>query len=147
MEIKIVWFDLRDYNEPQLNSYVFRYTQDDFSLMNQQELYYSIIDGTSFLPFMPQSGNAIRFEYQKAPTQLVNPTDVCVIPNDYVLNVVPYFATSEMLFNRGESDLAWPLNNFGFENARNAYRFYQTQTQELIYGKRVRTASDGRINV
>ncbi len=112
MEIKLMGFDLRDYFEPQLNSYIFRYQQDDWNLLNQQELYYSIVDGTYFLPFMPASGNAIRFEYQKSPTQLAATSDIATIPDAYCLNIIPYFATSEMLFNRGEPDIASPLNNF-----------------------------------
>lgn len=145
-EIRLIGFDLRDYREPSLNQFIYRFYTDDFNFY-QSELYYTIVDGTYFLPFMPQSDNAIRFEYQKNPTALSAASDVCIIPNSYVLNIVPYFATSEMLFNRWEPDLAVPLNNYGFENARNAYRYYQTQTKENIYNQKVRTASDGRINI
>jgi len=50
---------------------------------------------------IPQTnGQPISFEYQKKPDQLINPTDLLTIPDDYSLNTIPYMAVSEMLANR-----------------------------------------------
>lgn len=147
VEFKMIGFDYRDYMQPQLNTINYNTYRDDYTYAFQGEFYYTLIDDTYFLPFLPQSGCMIRFEYQKKPTQLVATSDVATIPDDYVLNIIPYFATAEMLYNRGEPDIALQLNNYWFENARNAVRFYQTKQKELIYGQRVRTVSDGQVNI
>ena len=76
---------------------------------------------------------------------MVNITDLCTLPDDYVLNTVPYMAVSEMLANRGEMDEAIKLNNFGFNNIKSMMEFYQTQRTELMYNQRVRTVSDASI--
>lgn len=66
----------------------------------------------------------VSFEYQKAPTQMVNPTDLITVPDDYSLNTIPYMAVAEMLANRMEMDEAMKLNNFGFNNIKSMYQFY-----------------------
>lgn len=81
------------------------------------------------------------------PTQLVSPTDILTIPDDYSLNTIPYMAVSEMLMNRGESEEGTRLNNFGFQNIKSMYQFYQTQRNELQYNQRVRTVSDGYLAI
>jgi hypothetical protein len=47
-----------------------------------------------------------------------------------------------MMAQRGELDEALKLNNFGFNNIKTMYSFYNTQRNELIYNQRVRTVSD-----
>lgn len=93
------------------------------------------------------NNQAISFDYQKAPTQLVDTTDIVTIPDDYSLNTIPYMAVAEMLANRMEMEEAIRLNNFGFNNIKSMYQFYGTQRQELMYNQRVRTVSDGVLNV
>lgn len=93
------------------------------------------------------SGQPISIDYQKKPTQLSDVTDVLTIPDEYSLNTIPYLAVSEMLANRGEMDEAIKLNNFGFQNVKSMYQFYDTQRQELNYNQRVRTVSDGSIAI
>lgn len=145
-QFKMIGFDYREFKEPTLNSLLYRFFRDDFSI-SIREFYYTLINWKYFLPFLPQSWNAIRFEYQKRPLQLVNWTDLATIPDEYCLNTVPYLATAEMLYNRWEPDVWLALSDMAFENTSNMYRFYQTQTKELIFWQRIRTSHDWMVNI
>ncbi len=145
--IRMVGVDYRDVKNQVLNQQLYRFFRADYSIANNQERYFTLVHGQYFLPFLPQSGYALRFEYQKTPTPLVLSSDISSIPDQYVLNTVPYLATGEMLFNRWESDEGMKLFKFGYLNVRDMYRFYNTQGKDLIYNQRIRTASDGFINI
>ena len=69
-------------------------------------------------------------------------TDTGTIPDQFILNTVPYFAAAEMMANRGEMNEAIALNMYGFSNTANMYKYYQSQKNELIYGQRLRTQKD-----
>jgi hypothetical protein len=89
-----------------------------------------------------QTGNAIDMEYQMAPTQVANPTDLMTIPDAYVLTTVPYMAVAEMLSNRGETEEGTRLNHLGFNNIKSMYQFYGTQRIEMQYNQRVGSSTD-----
>lgn len=148
---KLVPVDSRDLSSPVPNSFTYRFFFDRGYSNNSglnQEWYYSIIKGQYVFFMLPQtSGNPVSFEYQKAPTQMSAAADLCTIPDDYALTTIPYFAVAEMLANRMEGDEAVRLNNLGFQNAKSMYQFYATQRMELEYNQRVRTSSDGFLNV
>lgn len=146
----LVSVDDRDLANPIPNSYIYRFFFDrgysNGSGIGQQ-WYYSLIRGSFILFLVPQTNNQpISFEYQKSVPVLSAVTDTLTIPDTYALNTIPYLAVSEMLANRGEMQEAIRLNNFGFRNVQNMYQFYATQRNELMYGQRVGTSSDGFLN-
>lgn len=146
----LIGIDSRDLSNPVPNSFLYQFLNSNFnSNFLQGEGYYSIIRGQYFFPLLGQitANSPISFEYQMKPTQLVSPTDILTIPDDYSLNTIPYMAVSEMLMNRGESEEGTRLNNFGFQNIKSMYQFYQTQRNELQYNQRVRTVSDGYLAI
>lgn len=148
---QLVGVDDRDLTSPIPNSSIYRFFFDR-SYSNStglgMEWYYSLIRGQFVFFLVPQTNNQpISFEYQKAPTQLVNPTDVLTIPDDYSLNTIPYMAVSEMMANRWEMDEAIKLNSFGFNNIKSMFQFYTTQRWELPYNQRVRNSSEWFLNV
>jgi len=142
---RMIGMDYRDFKESLLNQTTFQVQRND-SFLNVGEVYYAIVNGVYFLPFVPATGKNIRFEYQKLPTTLINTGDIATIPDTYVLSTVPYLAVSEFLFNRGEPDIGTELNNFGYNNVRTMYSFYSGQQKELNYNQRVRTSRDGMLN-
>lgn len=149
-QYKMIGFDYRDYREPTLNRDIFRLFRDE-SVWANREYYYTLITdtaGTFFLPMLPVNGNAIRFDYQKMPDTLALTTDVCVIPDQFARRTVPYLASAEVLYNRGEADYSRFLERYGFfRHVKQYYAFYQTQQKELIFNQRVRTQQDGVINI
>lgn len=149
-QYKMIGFDYRDYREPTLNRDIFRFFRDE-SVWANREYYYTIVNdpaGQFFLPMLPVNGNPIRFDYQKMPLTLVNTTDVCDIPDQFVRRTVPYLAAAEVLYNRGEADYSRFLERYGFfRHVKNFVAFYQTQGKELIFNQRVRTQQDGVINI
>lgn len=109
----------------------------------QRQYYYSMIRGKYILHLTTnQTGNAIDMEYQMAPTQVANPTDLMTIPDAYVLTTVPYMAVAEMLSNRGETEEGTRLNHLGFNNIKSMYQFYATQRIEMQYNQRVGSSTD-----
>lgn len=150
VQYRMIGFDYRDYKEPILNRDIFRFFRDE-SVWANREYYYTLLnapEGTFFLPMLPQSGNPVRFEYQKMPTTLALTTDICEIPDQFARRTVPYLAAAEILYNRGEADYSRFLERYGFyRHVRSFYAFYATQQKELVYGQRVRTASDGQVNI
>jgi hypothetical protein len=56
-------------------------------------------------------------------------------------------AVAEMMCQRWETEEWIRLNNFGFQNIKSMYAFYTTQRNELPYNVRIRTSSDGFLNV
>lgn len=148
--VNLISVDNRNLSSPVPDSYIYRFFYDKwYSTWTWvwKEWYYSLMRWRFVLFLVPQiNSQAISFEYQKKPTQLVNPGDALTIPDDYSLNTIPYMAVSEMLANRGDIDQAVWLNNFGFQNIKSMYQFYQTQRAELPYWQRVRTSSDGFMN-
>jgi hypothetical protein len=43
----------------------------------------------------------LRLRYEKKPNILIQPTDVCIIPDDvYAIGVAPYLAVGETMYNR-----------------------------------------------
>ncbi len=156
LQYKMVPFDYRDFREPTQNSFIWRFYRDDFNLY-YGEYYYTLVDTNLiytasstpasthvkvFLPFLPQSANAIRFEYNAKPTVLSSSTDVCDIPDEYAITTVPYIATSMMLQVRGEPDVASALYQTGYNNTETMFQGFNQLTKELVYNQRVRTISD-----
>lgn len=100
---KLVSVDSRDLMSPIPNTRLYNFMNSYSNSWNGTDLewYYSLLKGTYVLFLVPQSGNQpIAYEYQKKPTQLVNPTDVLTIPDEYSLTTIPYMAVSEMFANR-----------------------------------------------
>lgn len=163
LQYKMIPFDYRDFREPTQNSFIWRFYRDDFN-MYYGEYYYTIIETNItytpvstgiattkhvklFVPFLPQSGNAIRMEYNAKPTTLTLSTDVCDIPDEYCLTTIPYLATSMMLQVRGEPDVAAPLYQTGYNNVETMFQSYNQTTKELIYNQRIRSIHDGILNI
>ncbi len=142
---RLVALDQRDIiNESWTSFFLQRFFRNDFSAdITNTEYYYSIIDTTYFIFIGPNvSWRMLRLDYQTKPTQLVDPTDVLTIPDEYSLNTIPYLAIAEMMFNRWESDEWIKLQNFWYNNAYNLYKYYQSQKTELMYNQRIRTQKD-----
>lgn len=142
---RLVSLDQRDIiNETWTSYFLQRFFRNDFAAdITNTEYYYSIIDATYFIFIGPNvSGRMLRLDYQTKPIQLVNPTDVLTIPDEYSLNTIPYLAIAEMMFNRWESDEGMKLQNFWYNNAYNMYKYYQSQKTELMFNQRVRTQKD-----
>jgi len=142
---KLKNIDQRDLvSEVPTSPFLQRYFRNDFTSDTQfSEYYYTVINAQYLLFIIPSAeGKMLRFEYQKAPEQMVDAADLATIPDDYILNTVPYLAIAEMMANRWEMNEALMLNNFAFVNTKNMYKFYQTQKWELQYNQRVRTSKD-----
>lgn len=100
---KLKNIDQRDIvQEVPISPYLQRYFRNDFTSDTQSiEYYYAVIDARYLLFIVPSvAGRMLRFDYQKAPVQMADATDLATIPDDYVLNTVPYLAISEMMANR-----------------------------------------------
>ncbi len=140
----LIWIDDRDLTNPISSSYLYNFFTDWYNWNWQgREWYYSIIRWQFILFITPQvDWNPISLEYQVKPTELVDPTDVLTIPDEYSLTTIPYMAVAEMIINRWEMDEWMKLNNIWFNNIKSMYQFYNTQRNELIYNQRVRTVSD-----
>jgi len=139
--------DYRDINNATLlDPFVYRFFQSDFySDRLTGQYYYTLISSKYLLPIIPSTSNKpIRLNYQKAPTTLALPADICTIPDTYALNTIPYIATAEMMYNRGEMDEAYRLNAIGVKNVKAMYKKYQQGKNELKYGTRVWTSQDKR---
>lgn len=94
--------DYRDLQAPAPNSALYNFFRSDYSVTEWEEMYYTIVHGDYFLPFIPSNSYAIRFEYVMAPTTLTLSSDLVTLPDTYSLSTIPYLATGEMLYNRGE---------------------------------------------
>ena len=146
----LIGIDDRDLSNPIPNSFLYNYLNSNWSTSYMVgEAYYSLLRAQYFFPLTWQlaTGSSISFEYQKKPTQFTTDSDLATIPDDYVLNTIPYMACAEILMNRWEADEAIKLNNFWFQNIKNMYQFYTTQRNELQYNERVRTWSDGYLAI
>jgi hypothetical protein len=98
----MVGIDYRDIQSPSPNMTIYNFFRNDFSATSWTEMYYTLLNGAYFLPFIPANSYALRFEYVKKPTTLSVYTDTCTLPDTYSLSTIPYLATGEMLYNRGE---------------------------------------------
>jgi len=148
---ELKWIDSRDLTAPVPNSYLHRFFFD-WAYANTswvgREWYYSILRGKFILFLVNQTaGQALSFEYQKKPTQLSATTDLLTIPDDYSLNTIPYLAVSEMMMARWEADEWIKLNNFGFQNIKSMYEFYNSQRIELPFNQRVTNSSEWFLNI
>ena len=142
---ELVSVDSRDLINALPNSTIYQYFSNYGTAYNR-EYYYSMLRG-QYILFLVNKIDAqpIMLDYQIAPTQLENTIDALTIPDDYALSTIPYLATAEMLANRGEMTEAIRLQSYGFNKVKSMYQFYATQRAELMFGQRVRTASDGLI--
>ena len=88
--------------------------------------FYAIKDDTYLVVYnINVSGLSLRLRYERMPDVLVNPNDVCVIPNDtYALNVVPYLAVWETMYNRWEETKGGELISWWISKLRAMYKFY-----------------------
>ena len=110
--------------------------------------FYTIKDDAYLILFnLNNTGQRIRFRYQKNPTTMVDNTDTASIPDDdYVKNTIPYLAVAEMFYNRGEESRAAEIINFAMGNIREMYDHYNKSSFESISGTRYKTGKS-KLNV
>ena len=110
--------------------------------------FYTIKDDTYIILFnLNNTGQRIRFRYQKNPTTMVDPTDtVSITDDDYAKNTIPYLAVAEMFYNRGEEGRAAEIINFAMGNVREMFDHYNRSSFESISGTRYKTGKS-KLNV
>lgn len=125
-------------------------TNRDYLGGNKNEIGYTIYwydGGMYFLPFgLNQPWLPILFQYEKKPTEMVNNTDLCTIPDDFV-STIPYVAVAEMLYNRGQEDSGLAINDtLAVPRVQALYNYYNNQHSELPFNQRVTTSRDVSYN-
>lgn len=114
-------------------------TNSNNTFLNYQPPFYTIWDGTYFLPFwIDNSNNFFTLHYEKVPTTMTATSDTATISNDiYAKNTIAYLATGEVLFNRWEEGRASQLLTFAYGQIQEMYRFYNNQASESLDGQEV----------
>ena len=91
------------------------------------------------------SGVSIRLRYERIVEPMVEPSDECAIKNDiYAMNVIPYLAVGEVMYNRGEEQRGAEIINFGMGQLREMYKFYNKMGIERGTNYRM---GKGRLNI
>ena len=141
--VNVTTFNQYNFNPQSINEF--------WNSFQWNEYYYSIIDGSYFLPIVPSEDSMmIKLEYEKSPTLLLaaSPTtQTLAIPDDYSLQTIPYIAFAMAMAERWETDEAYRLQNIWFENVKQMYSYYNAHRQEMLFNQRVRTGSDIKLNI
>jgi len=108
--------------------------------------FYSIKDNTYLIVFNAnQTGDMIRFRYEKLPTTMTLTTDTATISNDiFALWTIPYIAIGELLYNRGEEGRGAEILNFWLGQVREMYNYYNNTSYEDPSGSQYKVAKAGR---
>ena len=81
-------------------------------------------------------GQQLRLRYESLPWRLIQPEDICVIPNDvYALNTVPYLAVWETMYNRWEEQRGAEVINWWMTKLKEMYKFYNKTWIERYTGQ------------
>ena len=68
---------------------------------------------------------SLRLRYEKMPSPMVDANDECVIPNDtYAMNVIPYLAVWETMYNRWEEQRGSEVINWWISKLKAMYKLY-----------------------
>ena len=82
------------------------------------------------------AGQVLRLRYECLPVPMVNPEDECVIPNDtYAMNVIPYLAVWETMYNRWEEQRGAEVINWWMTKLKEMYKFYNKTWIERYTGQ------------
>lgn len=103
---------------------------------------YTILDRANILYYNTDtSWLALRFRYEKLPTDLTDDTDATIIDIDtYAKGTIPYIAIWETFFNRWEEARAVQILNFWLWQLREMYSYYNNSTYEDINWVQYKTA-------
>lgn len=82
------------------------------------------------------AGQILRLRYEYLPNPMVSETDECVIPNDtYAMNVIPYLAVWETMYNRWEEQRGAEVINWWMTKLKEMYKFYNKTGVERYTGQ------------
>lgn len=99
--------------------------------------FYTIKDDTYMVVYnIPQSWLNLKLRYERIPTIMVAPQDICAIPNDvYAMSVIPYLAVWETMYNRWEEQRWAEVINFWMWQLREMYQYYNKTGIERMTSK------------
>lgn len=82
------------------------------------------------------AGQILRLRYECLPNPMVSEADECVIPNDtYAMNVIPYLAVWETMYNRWEEQRGAEVINWWMTKLKEMYKFYNKTGIERYTGQ------------
>lgn len=82
------------------------------------------------------AGKILRLRYECLPNPMVSETDECAIPNDtYAMNVIPYLAVWETMYNRWEEQRGAEVINWWMTKLKEMYKFYNKTWIERYTGQ------------
>ena len=82
------------------------------------------------------AGQQLRLRYECLPAPMVSEIDECVIPNDtYAMNVIPYLAVWETMYNRWEEQRGAEVINWWMTKLKEMYKFYNKTWIERYTGQ------------
>lgn len=71
------------------------------------------------------SWQSLRLRYERKPDYMINPEDECVIPDDtYAMNVIPYLAVWETMYNRWEEQRGAEVINWWMTKLKEMYKYF-----------------------
>jgi len=119
---------------------------NDFIRLNP---FYTIIDETYLVPFnLNNTGDKIHLRYLKKPTAMSATTDTATISDDeFALSTLPYIACGELLFNRWEEQRATQILNFGLNQTKELYSYYNNKSFENPSKTAYRTGKSNFLNI
>lgn len=134
------WIDFRDLQK-ELDNQIFSTDRvNTTSDVDSLSPIYTILDDFILVVWINTSGNALQFQYTKAPTSMSADWDTATIPDDWVKHSVPYFAVAEILYSRDEQDRAIELSYIAVQWVRWMYNYYSWRLTEDSFWNTVRNA-------
>jgi hypothetical protein len=82
------------------------------------------------------SWQQLRLRYERKPDYMINPEDECVIPDDtYAMNVIPYLAVWETMYNRWEEQRGAEVINWWMTKLKEMYKYFNKTGIERYTGQ------------
>ena len=136
VQITNEWYDdvfskIRD------NKWRYSYRDNQLYWRGYDKPFYVIKDDTYLILYnVNAEWRVLRLRYECLPVPLVNPEDECVIPNDtYAMNVIPYLAVWETMYNRWEEQRGAEVINWWMTKLKEMYKFYNKTGVERYTGQ------------
>lgn len=110
------------------------------AMFGARRTFYTIYNGLYFAPFyLDNNTGMFNLTYEKLPTNMVEDTDTCIIPDDTMaLDCISNLAVADILFDRWEESRALQRFNYGIGRLRELYVFYNKVGSEDQAFKSVR---------